>query len=330
MFEKIFGIFRKGKKTDFSAEIPGETDEGDMFDMGDTGMGEDLDADTISLETGMSDGGFSDPSGGMASDPEFGDSFGGIDSPLDDGLDTGIGLEDSGPPEFGALDEPITPPPEVEALDEEPFDIPAAGKKSKKGLLVTIAVAIIGLAVGFVGAMPDSVEKIRRVISSEPTVLEQVEELTAKNVDLEAKLKNYRSVGTIEEIVALKAELAERNGMIKDMEATEARIANRPAVEERLEIANSELGQTQRALYIQQGTLANVQKSLKQIEARNNYLISSTRTRLDELAIAVKKSEILKARLEAERIKEAEEAAMMPRDSQNAVEQAALEALSPL
>ena len=52
MFEKIFGIFRKKKKDDFSTEIPGDTDE-DMFDLGDSEMGDDFDADTISLETGM-------------------------------------------------------------------------------------------------------------------------------------------------------------------------------------------------------------------------------------------------------------------------------------
>ena len=55
MFEKIFGIFRKRKKADVSQQIPGDTGE-DVFGVGDTGMEEDFDAETISLETGMSDG----------------------------------------------------------------------------------------------------------------------------------------------------------------------------------------------------------------------------------------------------------------------------------
>ena len=330
MFEKIFGIFRKGKKTDFSAEIPGDTDEGDLFDMGDTGMDEDFDADTISLETGMSDGGFSDPSSGMGSDPEFGDSYGGLDSPVDDGLDAGFDLEDGGPSGIGALEEPITPPPEVEPLDDEPYAVPSASKKSKKGLLVTIVVVIVGLALGFFAGMPDSIEMMKRATSSEPTVLEQIETVTVNNVGLDAKLKSYRDVGTVDEILAIKAELKERDDIAKGLVAIEAKVANRPVVEERLEMVSSELEQTRRGLFIQQGTLSNVQKSLKQIEARNNYLISSTRMRLDQLEINVKRSEVLKARLDSERIKEAEAAAMMTRDSQNAVEQAAFEALSSL
>jgi hypothetical protein len=330
MFEKIFGIFRKGKKSDFSAEIPGETDEGDLFDIGDTGMDDDFDADTISLETGMSDGSFSDAPGGMASEPEFGDSFGGMDSPIDDGLDTGIGLEDSGADEFGALEEPITPPPEVEPIDDEPYAVPDIKKSSKKGLLVTIVLVIAGLVLGFFAATPDSIETIKRATSSEPTVLEQVETLTAKNAELDASLKSYRNVGTVDEILAIKTELKERENITRDMVAIEGKIANRPVVEERLEMVNSELNQTKRALLVQQGNLSNVQKSLKQIEARNNYLITSTRMRLEQLAIAMEKSERLKARLDDKRVKDAETAAMMARDAQNAVSEAAFEALSSL
>jgi hypothetical protein len=218
----------------------------------------------------------------------------------------------------------------VEALGDEPYAVPAAGKKSKKGLLVTIVVVIIGLAIGFVAGMPDSIEMMKRAIYSEPTTLEPIEALTAKNADLKAKLEKYRVLGKVDEIQAIKDELEARNEIVKNMEAIEARVANRPVVEERLEMVNSELSQTKRGLLIQQGTLANVNKSLKQIEARNNYLISSTRMRLDQLEIATKKSERLKSRLDNERVKEAETAAMMPRDSQNAVEQAAFEALSSL
>ena len=67
MFEKIFGIFRKRKKADISQDIPGDIGE-ELFDVGDAEFGEEFDADTISLETGMSDGGFSSPyDGGVVS-----------------------------------------------------------------------------------------------------------------------------------------------------------------------------------------------------------------------------------------------------------------------
>lgn len=330
MFEKIFGIFRKGKKSDFSAEIPGETDEGDLFDLGDTGMDDDFDADTISLETGMSDGGFSDTSGGMASEPEFGDTFGDLDSPVDEGVGTGIGLEDDGMGGFGALEEPITPPPEVEAIEEEPYAVPEIKKSSRKGLIVTIVLVIGGLVLGFFGSTPNSVERVKRVISSEPTVLEQVEELTATNAELDAKLKSYHNVGTVDEILAIKAEIKERDDIAKNLAAIKSKIANRPSVDERLEMVSSELNQTKRALLVQQGNLSNVQKSLKQIEARNNYLINSTRMHLEQLAVATEKSERLKARLDDKQVADAETAAMMSRDAQEAVQQTATEALSSL
>ncbi len=326
MFEKIFGIFRKGKKSDFSAELPGETDEGDLFEMGDTGMDADFDADTISLETGMSDGDFSGDSGGMSSDPEFGDSFGGMESPLDDDLGGGIGLED----DLGALEEPITPVPEVEPLEEEPAYMAPAAKKSRKGLIVTIVVVIVGLVAGFIAGAPSTVEMARRAISSEPTIIEQIETLGAENADLDGKLTAYRKLGTVDEIIAVKAELAKRRDISKTIAAIEAKIANRPAVEERLDRVSAGLDQAMRRLTIQQGTLANVQKSLKQIEARNNYLISSTRRRLDNLETATAQSEILKARLDDGLVRDAEAEAFITRDLEDSMRQAALEALSTL
>jgi len=210
MFEKIFGIFRKKKKDDFSAEIPGDTDE-EMFDLGDSEMEDDFDADTISLETGMSDGDFSGSSGGgMAeSDPEFGDSLGDLESPGDD---VGIGmldLEEDSAQGIGGLEEPVTPPPEVEPMEEEPFAVPAP-KRSKKGLLVTVGIVVVGLLVGFLLSSPASIEAIKRATSSEPTIQEQLGALTAENADLKKKLEVYRSVGTMEEILATKAEIKKR------------------------------------------------------------------------------------------------------------------------
>ena len=81
---------------------------------------------------------------------------------------------------------------------------------------------------------------------------------------------------------------------------------------------------------MQRGTLANVQKSMKQFEARNNYLVSSTRRRLDDLEAATAKSEVLKARLDDGLVREAEVEAYITRELQDAIGQAALEALSTL
>ena len=330
MFEKIFGIFRKKKKDDFSTEIPGDTDE-DMFDLGDSEMGDDFDADTISLETGMSDGDFSGSSGGgMAeSDPELGDSFGDLESPGDD---VGIGMLDLGEdsaPGIGGLEEPVTPPPEVEPMEEEPFAVPAP-KKSKKGLLVTVGIVVVGLLVGFLVSAPASIEAIKRATSGEPTIQEQLGALVAENADLKKKLEVYRSVGTMEEILAIKTEVEKREEMSAEIKKIAAKIADRSAAEDRLDRATSRLNQVRRGLIIQQGTFANVEKSLKQIEARNNYLISSTRMHLDQIEEAAAKSEELRARLDSERVKDAEAAAMMSRDIQQEVERTAFEALSSL
>jgi len=330
MFEKIFGIFRKKKKDDFSAEIPGDTDE-EMFDLGDSEMEDDFDADTISLETGMSDGDFSGSSGGgMAeSDPEFGDSLGDLESPGDD---VGIGmldLEEDSAQGIGGLEEPVTPPPEVEPMEEEPFAVPAP-KRSKKGLLVTVGIVVVGLLVGFLLSSPASIEAIKRATSSEPTIQEQLGALTAENADLKKKLEVYRSVGTMEEILATKAEIKKREEISADIKKIAAKIADRSAAEDRLDRATSRLNQVRRGLIIQQGTFANVEKSLKQIEARNNYLISSTRMHLDQIEEDAAKSEELRARLDSERVKDAEAAAMMSRDIQQEVERTAFEALSSL
>lgn len=329
MFEKIFGIFRRGKKSDFSAEIPGETDEGDLFEIGDTGMDDDFDADTISLETGMSDSGFSDGSGGMASDPEFGDTLGGLDSGQGDEFGAGVGLEDE-VSDMGALEEPITPPPEVEPLDAEPDYMAPAAKRSRKGLVVTIVVFIAGLVGGFLVATPESIEMINRAISSEPTVLEQIETLIAENTALDSTLKTYRPLGTVDEILVLKAELAKRGEISDKIAAIETKISDRPVVEDRLDSVDASLKQTRRRLAIQQGDLANVNKSLKQIEARNNYLTSSTLRRLDDLVTDTAKSEVLKARLDKDLVESAEAAATMTRDLQDTFGQIALDALSAL
>ena len=322
MFEKIFGIFRKGKKSDFSAELPGETDEGDLFDMGDTGMDDDFDADTISLETGMTDGGFSGDSDGMSSDP----TFGGLDS---DGPDGGDNLED-GISDMGALQDPITPMPEMEPLGEEPAYMSPGAKKSIVGLIVTIAVVVVGLVVGFFVATPSSIEAIKRATSSEPTLLEQIDTLVAENAGLDGKLKAYRKLDTVDEINAVKEELANRRDISAKIAAIEAKIADRPAVEDRLDTLGSRLAEVRRKLSLQQGTFANVQKSLKQFEARNNYLISSTRERLDDLETATAQSEVLKARLDEELVRDAEAEAYITRDLQDKLGQAALEALSAL
>jgi hypothetical protein len=148
--------------------------------------------------------------------------------------------------------------------------------------------------------------------------------------ELNKKLQIYRSVGTMEEILAIKAELKRREEIVADLERLEAKISDRPAVEERLESAGVRLKEVQRTLVIQEGTLANVQKSLKQIEARNHYLVSSTEANLEQIETSAAKSEELKARLDEERIKEAETAAMVTRDVQQGVQQTAFEALSQL
>ena len=332
MFEKIFGIFRKRKKADFSEEIPGDTEE-DMFDLGDGSMGTDFDADTISLETGMSNGGFSGSSGGLAeSDPEFGDSSGGSEPPMEDELGLGLDLEE-GISEEGisaaaepAVEGPISPPPDIEP---EPY-VPAREKKSRKGLLVTIVVAVMALVGGFLVATPKSVETIKRAIYTEPTLLEQLEQLQVDNYDLQQKIKPYNEVGSIEEILEIKAEFNKRTEMTAEIKTIEDKIAHRPAAEERRDKNSARLKQTRRVLIVQEGLLANVQKSLKQIEARNDYLLSSTRERVAQMEADSAAAEALRARLETERVNRAEASAIMSREIQEGVERTAFDALSSL
>jgi hypothetical protein len=327
MFEKIFGIFKKGKKDDLSAAIPDDAEE-DMFDIGDTGMDDDFDADTISLETGMSDGGFSDTSGSGISDPALMDSFGdGESAPGDEFGSDFEGTSDAD--EMGDFDGPISPPPDVEPFEEDAYATPAA-KKSKKGLLVTIAVVIIGLVAGFFAASPDAIEKFRRATSSEPTVLEQIEALVAENMALDGQLKAYRTVGTVVEILAIKDEIAKRNEIAGNLGVIEAKVANSTAVKSKLGKTSVRFDQVRRDLVIEQGRLANVQKSLKQIEARNKYLVSSTGANTEQIKQDAADSDKLRAGLDGERIERAEAAARMSLDAQENIEKNALEALSSL
>ena len=325
MFEKIFGIFRKRKKADISQDIPGDIGE-DLFDVGDAEFGDDFDADTISLETGMSDGGFqSAPDGGIvSSEPGLADSGVGVESPFEEDQGMGFDVDED---MAGAMpaDEGVSPLPEVEPAYAAP-----KAKRGGKGILVIIILAVVGLAAGFFLSTPPAVEQFKRIISSEPTLQEQFEQLAVDNAQLTDQLKGYRSVGTIDEILAMKAELAKRKNMAADMDAVNKKIADRPAVEERLDRTLARLKQTQRDLTIQEGALANVQKALKQIEARNNYFVASTNQRLEQMANDAEKSELLKSRLEPERVQRAETNAYASRDLHEGIEQTAFEALSSL
>jgi len=333
MFEKIFGIFRKKKKADISQEIPGEMDE-DMFDIGGAEMGDDLDADTISLETGMSDGGFSDSSGGMEdSSPELGAGVGMTEPPLED--EFGLGSEGDEDDILGIAAEddfgvevtdgpPISPPPDVEAY------VPPKSKREIKGVLTIAAVAVVGLIVGFVAMSKPVKEQVKRITSSEPTAMEQIVQLKSENAGIEERLAPYREVGTIDEIMAAKDELKKRENISKDVEAINAKIADRTSVEERIEALTVQLAQIRSDLAIQLGSLANVQKGVKQTEARQNYLASSTHKNLERIEQARIKSDLLKSRLELERIKRAEAEAFLSRDVQAGIERTALETLSSL
>jgi len=327
MFEKIFGIFRKRKKSDAGQEMAGETEEG-MFDLGDTGLGEDFDADTISLETGLSDGGFSGSSGaGEAEGPDFGEPIGVTTPPPDE--DLGLGIDETGL-ETGFEDEgaeavlgetPISPPPEVEAYE------PPKPKRAIAGIIGIAVVAVVSVAVGFLAVKP-AIEGVKNLLSSGPTPAQQLAELEAENTELESQLTVYRAVGTIDEIVAVRDEVARRREIANEMSAIESKIADRASVDDRLDRLSARLDQTEKELLIQKGTLANVQKAIKQTEARNSYLISSTRKHLDQIEQARIKSEKLKAQLEPERIERAEAEAWFSRDIQEELDRVAIEALS--
>lgn len=333
MFEKIFGIFRKRKKTDVSQEIPGDTGE-DMFDVGDVGFGDEFDADTISLETGMSDGGFSGSSGGEAgSGPDLGEPIGVTEPPVDEELGLGMDFgeevsegavtgEEVG--EIGEIPEreaPISPPPEVEEY------APPKRGRGIKGVLVMVAVAAVSLAIGFFGVKP-AMHVVQKILTSGPTPAEQLAAFEEENAELEAQLTDYRAVGTIDDIVAVRDELEKREQMSKEINAIEAKIADQATIEERLDQLTARLNETQRELTVQKGSLANVQKGIKQIEARNNYLISSTQERLDQMENDRMTAETLKARLEPERVEKAEAEASLTLDIQEGLKQTTAEALS--
>lgn len=330
MFEKIFGIFRKRKKADVSQEIPGDTGE-DMFDVGDVGFGDEFDADTISLETGMSDGGFSGSSGGEAgSGPDLGEPIGVTEPPVDEelglGMDFGEEVSEGAVTgeEIGEIPEreaPISPPPEVEEY------APPKRGRGIKGVLVMVAVAVVGLVIGFFGVKP-AMHVVQKILTSGPTPAEQLAAFQEENAQLEAQLTDYRAVGTIDDIVAVRNELEKRAKMSKEMSAIEAKIADQATVEERLDQLTARLDETNRELTVQKGSLANVQKGIKQIEARNNYLISSTRKRLDQIEADRMKSEVLRARLEPERVERAEAEASLTLDIQEGLKQTTTEALS--
>ncbi|RJP74724.1 MAG: hypothetical protein C4532_01700 [Candidatus Abyssobacteria bacterium SURF_17] len=328
MFEKIFGIFRKRKKTGVSQEIPGETAD-EMFDVGEGGLGDEFDADTISLETGMSDGGFVGSSGGMAdSGPGLAESASVTGPPLDEELGLGLDVGEEPAEEaigFAPKEERISPPPEVEEY------APRARTRGIVTLLKTgvvfVVVALVGLAAGFFGVKPGA-EIVEKLLTKGPTPKERLAQLNVENVQLEQELAAYRAVGTIEEIVAVRDEVNKRMEMSKHMETIETKVADRPAQEERLDQVSEQLKRTQQELIVQKGSLANVQKAIKQIEARSDYLMSSTRKHLDQIEEAGEQVEMLKARLSPERIERAENAASSSRDIQEGLEQTVSDALS--
>jgi hypothetical protein len=199
-----------------------------------------------------------------------------------------------------------------------------------KGLGAMAAIAVIGLVIGFFLTTPSSIESIKRLVSSKPTLQEQLEQLNVDNAKTEAQLKVYRSVGSIDDILAVKNEVNRRDELAANTTAIQNKIADRKSVEGRLDNVANRLKQTERALVIQNGMLGNVQKALKQVEARTNYFITSTRKFLEQIDVASAKSDILKERLSPEEVTEAETASMLSRDVQESMGQSASEALSPL
>jgi hypothetical protein len=301
MFEKIFGIFRKRKKTDISEEIPGGLGE-DTFAGDSGGFEEDFDADTISLETGISgDSGFSDS---MPGDTDVGVA-------ADSGLDADLGLGEE--PLGGVMDReaapyeaegPISPPPEAEEY------IPKKRGGKLKGILVTTAIAVIGLAVGFFGVQP-GIQVIQKITSQGPTLAQQLAAVDAENAQYEAQLTGYRAVGDIEKITAIRTELEKRSELLEQTKQIEMKIADRPSVEARLDRDGVQLENTNRNLVIQKGTFANVEKAVKQVEARNGYLIASTKKSLALIADTGSKAQVLKERLDPEDVQQAEAAALL-------------------
>ncbi len=330
MFEKIFGIFKKRKQSDVSQVIPGSEGEEDMFDLGDTGLGDELDADTISLETGMSSGGFGSTPGGETEPPlDFEEPVGvaeptGTEEELGLGFDLEEEMETGAPMEQMPREEPVSPLPEV-----EPYTPPKRRGGRLAGVLLIVAVAVVGLALGFFGVKP-MVSSVQGLLTSGPTPAEQLAQLEQENKAIESELAAYRAVGSINDILAVKNEIQRRSEIVGEIEAIETKIADRPLVEERLGRVEERLDETERQLIVQRGTLANVQKALKQIEARNNYLIASTQKNIDQIRETAAKAEELKSSLDPERVERAEKAVSLVPEIQEELRRTASETLSAL
>ncbi|RJP21359.1 MAG: hypothetical protein C4520_10115 [Candidatus Abyssobacteria bacterium SURF_5] len=318
MFEKIFGVFRKRKQTDVSQEIPGDLGE-DSFGA-DTGFEEDFDADTISLETGASgDSGFSDSGGAAGTDVGIEAAGAGLDEDQGMGLDLG----DTAGGEEGTFEPegPLSPPPDVEEY------VPSSKKGGIKSLLVMAAIVVVCLLAGFFGVRPVG-QVAQKMLSKGPTPAEQLAATQAENAQFESKLASYRAVGNIEAITAIRDELKKRSDLLDQTSQIEGKIADRPSVETRLENVALQLDKTKRELVIQKGALANVEKAVKQVEARNNYLITSAQQSLDLIESSRARANLLKERLNQEIYEGSEAAAQYHYSIQKNLNETALEALS--
>jgi hypothetical protein len=315
MFEKIFGIFRKRRKTDVSQEIAGELGD-DTFGT-DAGLEEDFDADTISLETGISaDSGFPD-STGASTGTEGGRETGADDlgSLLDQ--DTASLPEETAPAFEGG---PISPPPEMETY------APAKRKGKLKGVLATVALVVIGLVAGFFAAQP-AIQFAQKALTQGPTPAEQLAAVDAENAQYENQLTSYRAVGSIEQITAIKNELTKRTELVSSTRAIEAKVENQPSVEKRLDNLSDQLNKINRDLLIQKGALSNVEKAVKQIEARNNYFISSTKRNIEQTEDSRMHAEILKEHMTPEKIQQAEAAGSLHYSIRKNLEESTAEVL---
>jgi len=100
-------------------------------------------------------------------------------------------------------------------------------------------------------------------------------------------------------------------------------------VEKRQDNVTVQLAQVNRDLVIQRGALANVEKAVKQAEARINYLMSSTRTSLEQIESTRASSDILKERLVPESVQNAESAGSLHYSIRKNLEESTLEILPP-
>jgi len=242
------------------------------------------------------------------------------------GLEPGLepALDEEEVPEAGVLEGgPISPPPEVDAY------APPARKRALRGVVEIAVVAVVTLAIGFFIIKP-VISIAKSLLSSGPTPAEQLEALQTENTDLENQLTVYRALGSIKDILAVRNELTRRQEISTEVAAIETKIADRASIDDRLDQISKELDKTGRELLIQKGTLANVQKAVKQTEARNDYLMSSTRKHLTQIEEDEIKSEKLKGYLQPERIEKAEGAAWFSRDTQEGLDRTTVEALSSL